>query len=221
MERTAGQGIRRRSSRLVLVCGRYEGVDERVRELVIDREVSIGDYVLSGGELAAMVLIETVSRQIEGVVGLASSVENDSFRSGLLDLSALHAGQRRSRGSAFRRRCCRETMRRSNAGGAKRRWKPRSANGPTWWNSCLHREALNLRRKNACWSIDLMQSRKRIRSSNDLLDERPKNGIIDDSAVEPGPGLCGVLMRDDILSAQTRAKASFLEAGTSFQVNSF
>jgi tRNA (guanine37-N1)-methyltransferase len=70
---------------LVLVCGRYEGVDERVRQLVIDREVSIGDYVLSGGELAAMVLIEAVSRKIEGVVGLAASVENDSFRDGLLD----------------------------------------------------------------------------------------------------------------------------------------
>lgn len=71
--------------RLLLMCGRYEGIDERVRELVVDQEVSIGDYVLSGGEVAAMVVIETVSRQIEGVVGLASSVDNDSFRSGLLD----------------------------------------------------------------------------------------------------------------------------------------
>ncbi|MFL6262137.1 MAG: tRNA (guanosine(37)-N1)-methyltransferase TrmD [Thermoanaerobaculia bacterium] len=70
---------------LVLLCGRYEGIDERVRETVVDEEVSIGDYVLSGGELPAMVLIEALSRQVPGVVGLADSVANDSFREGLLD----------------------------------------------------------------------------------------------------------------------------------------
>ncbi|HYO14576.1 MAG TPA: tRNA (guanosine(37)-N1)-methyltransferase TrmD [Thermoanaerobaculia bacterium] len=70
---------------LVLLCGRYEGIDERVRRTVVDEEISIGDYVLSGGELPAMVLIEAVSRQIPGVVKLADSVEQDSFRSGLLD----------------------------------------------------------------------------------------------------------------------------------------
>jgi tRNA (guanine37-N1)-methyltransferase len=70
---------------LVLMCGRYEGIDERVRETVVDEEVSIGDYVLSGGELPAMVVIEAVSRQVPGVVGLAESVEHDSFRRGLLD----------------------------------------------------------------------------------------------------------------------------------------
>jgi tRNA (guanine37-N1)-methyltransferase len=71
--------------RLLLLCGRYEGIDERVSELVIDDEVSIGDYVLSGGEVAALVVIEALSRQIPGVVGLPESVEKDSFRSGLLD----------------------------------------------------------------------------------------------------------------------------------------
>lgn len=70
---------------LVLLCGRYEGVDERVREAVVDEEVSIGDFVLSGGEVAAMVVIEAVSRHVRGVVGLEDSVENDSFRGGLLD----------------------------------------------------------------------------------------------------------------------------------------
>ncbi|MEM8961183.1 MAG: tRNA (guanosine(37)-N1)-methyltransferase TrmD [Acidobacteriota bacterium] len=70
---------------LILLCGRYEGIDERVRDTVVDEEISIGDYVLSGGELAAMVIIEAVSRQIPGVVGLTDSVENDSFRRGLLD----------------------------------------------------------------------------------------------------------------------------------------
>jgi len=71
--------------RLLLLCGRYEGIDERVRELVVDEEVSIGDYVLSGGEVPAMVVIEAVARQIPGVVGLPESVLNDSFREGLLD----------------------------------------------------------------------------------------------------------------------------------------
>jgi tRNA (guanine37-N1)-methyltransferase len=70
---------------LVLLCGRYEGIDERVLETVVDEEVSIGDYVLSGGELPAMVLIEALSRQVPGVVGFADSVANDSFREGLLD----------------------------------------------------------------------------------------------------------------------------------------
>jgi tRNA (guanine37-N1)-methyltransferase len=70
---------------LLLLCGRYEGIDERVRLTVVDEEVSIGDYVLSGGELPAMVLIEAMSRQVPGVVKLADSVAQDSFRSGLLD----------------------------------------------------------------------------------------------------------------------------------------
>lgn len=70
---------------LLLLCGRYEGIDERVYATVVDEELSIGDYVLSGGELPAMVLVEALSRQVPGVVGLADSVERDSFRSGLLD----------------------------------------------------------------------------------------------------------------------------------------
>lgn len=80
-------GVRRLAAReeLLLLCGRYEGIDERVRQTVVDEEVSIGDYVLSGGELPAMVVIEAVSRQVPGVVGLAKSVREDSFRQGLLD----------------------------------------------------------------------------------------------------------------------------------------
>lgn len=70
---------------LLLLCGRYEGIDERARRLVVDEEVSIGDYVLAGGELPAMVLIEALSRQVPGVVGLEKSVREDSFRKGLLD----------------------------------------------------------------------------------------------------------------------------------------
>jgi tRNA (guanine37-N1)-methyltransferase len=70
---------------LLLLCGRYEGIDERVRRTVVDEEVSIGDYVLSGGELPAMVLIEALSRQVPGVVQQSGSVERDSFREGRLD----------------------------------------------------------------------------------------------------------------------------------------
>jgi tRNA (guanine37-N1)-methyltransferase len=69
----------------VLLCGRYEGIDERVRELVATEELSIGDYVLSGGEVAALVVIDAVSRLVPGVVGDEASVEGDSFSRGLLD----------------------------------------------------------------------------------------------------------------------------------------
>jgi tRNA (guanine37-N1)-methyltransferase len=70
---------------LVLLCGRYEGIDERVREHVATEEISIGDYVLSGGELPALVVIDAVSRLVPGVVGDEQSVEADSFTDGLLD----------------------------------------------------------------------------------------------------------------------------------------
>jgi len=70
---------------LVLLCGRYEGVDERVKDLFIDEEISIGDYVLTGGELAAMVLIDAVSRFIPGVLGSDRSAEEDSFFNSLLE----------------------------------------------------------------------------------------------------------------------------------------
>ncbi len=69
---------------ITLLCGRYEGIDERVIESDIDMEISIGDYVISGGELAAMVLIDAVSRQIPGVLGNSSSVR-DSFLDDILD----------------------------------------------------------------------------------------------------------------------------------------
>jgi tRNA (guanine37-N1)-methyltransferase len=72
-------------SHLILLCGRYEGVDERVREIYIDEEVSIGDYVLTGGELAAMVLIDAISRFIPGVLGSNRSAEEDSFFNSLLE----------------------------------------------------------------------------------------------------------------------------------------
>ncbi|AWH89692.1 tRNA (guanosine(37)-N1)-methyltransferase TrmD [Limnobaculum parvum] len=73
------------NQKLILICGRYEGVDERVIQTEVDEEWSIGDYVLSGGELPAMTLIDSVSRFIPGVLGHQMSAEEDSFADGLLD----------------------------------------------------------------------------------------------------------------------------------------
>ena len=70
---------------LLLICGRYEGVDERVAEHLADEELSIGDYVLSGGELAAAVVVDTVARLLPGVVGNSDSIVNESFEDGILD----------------------------------------------------------------------------------------------------------------------------------------
>jgi tRNA (guanine37-N1)-methyltransferase len=70
---------------LILICGRYEGIDERVRLHLVDQEISIGDYVLTGGELAALVLIDVTSRLIPGVVGNEDSVKRESFYDNLLD----------------------------------------------------------------------------------------------------------------------------------------
>jgi tRNA (guanine37-N1)-methyltransferase len=72
-------------TRLILICGRYEGVDQRVADHLIDEEISIGDFVLSGGELAAAVVVDVVSRLIPGVVGRSESVLEESFMDGLLD----------------------------------------------------------------------------------------------------------------------------------------
>ena len=74
-----------RLGHIVLLCGRYEGMDERVRDMVATEEISIGDYVLSGGELAALVIVDAVSRLVPGVVGDDQSVAQDSFSRGLLD----------------------------------------------------------------------------------------------------------------------------------------
>ena len=70
---------------LILICGRYEGVDERVRARLADEEISIGDYVLTGGELPAMVLVDTVVRLIPGVLGHKDSIRDESFSADLLE----------------------------------------------------------------------------------------------------------------------------------------
>ena len=70
---------------LILLCGRYEGIDQRVIERAVDAEVSLGDFVLSGGELAAMVLLDAIVRQLPGALNTADSAQEDSFADGLLD----------------------------------------------------------------------------------------------------------------------------------------
>jgi tRNA (guanine37-N1)-methyltransferase len=72
-------------SHLVVICGRYEGVDERVVDAVVTDEISIGDYVLSGGEPAAVVLVDALVRLLPGALGSETSAANDSFSDGLLD----------------------------------------------------------------------------------------------------------------------------------------
>ena len=72
------------SGHLVFLCGRYEGVDERIRAKYIDEELSIGDYILTGGELPAMVLVDTITRLLPGVLGCGDSAVNDTFSRGLL-----------------------------------------------------------------------------------------------------------------------------------------
>jgi len=70
---------------LILICGRYEGVDERIRLHFVDEEISIGDYILTGGEIPAMVLVEAVSRLIPGVLGDSESIVEESFSDGMLE----------------------------------------------------------------------------------------------------------------------------------------
>jgi len=70
---------------IVLICGHYEGFDERIREIIKPREVSIGDFVLTGGELPALCVIDSVSRKIEGTLGKIESADEDSFSNGLLE----------------------------------------------------------------------------------------------------------------------------------------
>jgi tRNA (guanine37-N1)-methyltransferase len=87
-ERLTHRGVERLSAldHVVILCGRYEGVDERVREHLATEAISVGDYVLSGGELPALVIVDAVARLIPGVVGDEASVAGDSFaRDGLLD----------------------------------------------------------------------------------------------------------------------------------------
>lgn len=110
---------------LILLAGRYEGIDERLLEQEVDEEWSIGDYVLSGGELAAMVLIDAVTRLLPGALGHEQSAEQDSFSDGLLDCPHY------TRPEVYRGQAVPEVLLSGNHE-AIRRWRLQQALGRTW-----------------------------------------------------------------------------------------
>lgn len=112
-------------SRLVLVCGRYEGVDERVRQHLVSDEISIGDYVLTGGELAAMVVVDAVARLLPGVLGAEGAAETDSHAMGLLE------GAHYTRPEVFRGWAVPEVARSGHAANIAR-WRRQEALRRTW-----------------------------------------------------------------------------------------
>ncbi|MDC8804936.1 tRNA (guanosine(37)-N1)-methyltransferase TrmD [Halomonas pacifica] len=132
---------------LIVVAGRYEGIDERIVEADIDEEWSIGDYVLSGGELPAMVLIDAAARLVPGVLGHQDSAVEDSFNEGLLDCPHY------TRPEEIDGRAVPEVLLSGNHG-AIRRWRLKQSLGRTW-----------LRRP------DLLEGRELSREQRQLLDE--------------------------------------------------
>ncbi len=123
---------------LVMLCGRYEGVDERLLETEVDEELSLGDYVLSGGELAAMVVIDAMTRLIPGALGHEDSAGADSFSHGLLDCPHF------TRPETVGGRRVPEVLL-SGDHGAVRRWRLKQALGRTWERrpDLLHGRALD------------------------------------------------------------------------------
>ncbi|MGQ0502853.1 MAG: tRNA (guanosine(37)-N1)-methyltransferase TrmD [Panacagrimonas sp.] len=114
-----------REAGLIVLCGRYEGIDERLVTSAVDVELSLGDFVLSGGELAAMVLIDGIARLLPGVLGHAESAGQDSFSDGLLD----HPHY--SRPEVWRGEAVPEVMMGGNHA-HKARWRLKQALGRTW-----------------------------------------------------------------------------------------
>jgi tRNA (guanine37-N1)-methyltransferase len=112
--------------RLILLCGRYEGVDERVLENLVDEEISLGDYVLSGGELAAAVIIDAVGRLQDGALNDAQSAEQDSFTDGLLDCPHYTRPVSDELGEV-------PEVLMSGDHAMIRRWRRKQALGWTWW----------------------------------------------------------------------------------------
>lgn len=136
-----------RRPRMIVVCGRYQGIDERVLEADIDEQWSIGDYVLSGGELAAMVLLDAVIRQQPGVLGHEDSAELDTFATGLLDCP------RYTRPQSFAGEAVPDVLTGGDHGQI-RRWRLKQSLGRTW-----------LRRP------DLLQGRTLTQEQQTLLDQ--------------------------------------------------
>ena len=141
-------------ARLILLCGRYEGIDERLFFRVVDEEISIGDYVLSGGELAAMVLIDACVRQLPGVLNDEGSAAQDSFAAGLLE------GPQYTRPEVYQGESVPPVLLSGNHADITR-WRLKQAIGRTW-----------LRRP------ELLESRGLSRTEKSLLEEfrRDQNG---------------------------------------------
>jgi tRNA (guanine37-N1)-methyltransferase len=145
---------------MILLAGRYEGVDERLLEQEVDEEWSIGDYVLSGGELPAMVLIDAIARQLPGALGDAESAEQDSFVAGLLDC------EHYTRPEVYNGRAVPEVLL-SGDHARIRRWRLKRSLGRTW-----------LRRP------DLLQARALTAEQKELLDEFQRE-YSEQAGVEP------------------------------------
>ncbi|MDJ0755182.1 MAG: tRNA (guanosine(37)-N1)-methyltransferase TrmD [Ardenticatenaceae bacterium] len=110
---------------LILICGRYEGVDERVREYLVTDEISVGDYVLTGGELPALIVLDAVTRLLPEVLGAAGAAESDSHATGLLE------GAHYTRPETFRGWSVPEVLRSGHAAHIDR-WRRESALRRTW-----------------------------------------------------------------------------------------
>ncbi len=111
--------------RLILLCGRYEGVDERLIQSEVDEEISLGDYVLSGGELAAAVVIDAIGRLQDGALNDAQSAQQDSFSDGLLDCTHFTRPEHHELGEV-------PAVLMSGDHAAIRRWRRQQALGRTW-----------------------------------------------------------------------------------------
>lgn len=111
--------------RLVLLCGRYEGVDERIRQYLVTDEISIGDYVLTGGELAAMVVVDAVTRLLPGVLGAEDAADEDSYATGLLE------GPHYTKPAEFRGWAVPDVLRSGHAANIAR-WRRQQALRRTW-----------------------------------------------------------------------------------------
>ena len=158
LDQAALRGLARRTE-LILVCGRYEGLDERLIELEIDEEWSIGDYVLSGGELAAAVLIDAVTRLLPGVLGDEQSAEQDSFSEGLLDCPH-YTRPEEIDGLAV------PPVLLSGDHAAIARWRRKQSLGRTW-----------LRRPELLRSLQLDEESKRLLAEFKAECEQPQSGI--------------------------------------------
>ena len=126
-ERLSQAGVRRlaRMPRLILLCGRYEAIDERLLQAEVDEELSIGDYVLSGGELPACVVIDAIGRLLDGALGDAGSAQQDSFGDGLLDCGHWTRPERHELGEV-------PAALMSGDHAAIARWRRQQALGRTW-----------------------------------------------------------------------------------------